>query len=633
MIRSSIWLCFSTAAVCSYLISNSILQAQQVDLASAFKKLLGRFNSDGDGRLSDSERKTLRLWRERRRACAAKANVVIGLFAFLLLSSHVFAQGGGVERLVRSFDTNKDGIITAEEFRGPDGKFDLVDRDNDGVISADELNTYFARRPGDGREGMAQTETVMPFNYLSSVDSAQCTGTIWVPSLHETTTEKIPLVIFLGGGQGTGRIPGNVLVQCQKRGWLAMGLAGRFWKKGTIGDCDYTYSMAYLDHPDPAIGPGQQDILDGVDWATNKYPVDSERIYLCGFSLGGRGAYMMGLKCPDRFAAIGPFAPATDMFELDIRTSTTRASYPCRMALAGGVVGTSERSAALRSIQSARFLIENAYNLPVFHGHGTQDGLAYNLPGSKTYRHGFNVTIDASWAGAYSFNGKSFGFGHTPTLSELHRRHPDGYQFAYMFTDVGHKIDRAWLEGASRGNAQGVRHPDDPERLIGAFDFFSRQRLAAKPKTVVYKSYTDDLRKAYWLAIDILYPWENKPGAVRATRDIEKNSLTLEVAKLRQVTIDLDDAEISFDSSAPLRIDVGLLDEPTFDPALRPSPNEKLDLTIALKKRSLRGVQTRDLDLLQETSGKAGLAVQDGTILIQVAVGRSDLQRLTVQHK
>jgi|GEM_PF-3505549 hypothetical protein len=29
-------------------------------------------------------------------------------------------------------------------------------------------------------------------------------------------------------------------------------------------------------------------------------------------------------------------------------------------------------------MQSANFLIENAYNLPVFHAHGTKDNLAYN---------------------------------------------------------------------------------------------------------------------------------------------------------------------------------------------------------------------------------------------------------------
>ena len=85
--------------------------------------------------------------------------------------------------------------------------------------------------------------------------------------------------------------------------------------------------------------------------------------------------------------------------------------------------------------------------------------------------------------------------------------------------------------------------------MIGVFDFLTQHKLIANPRTLVYKSYTDDLRTAYWLAIDILHPWENRPGAVRATRDLESNTLTLEVAKLRQVTVDLNDVGMSLGES------------------------------------------------------------------------------------
>lgn len=428
-------------------------------------------------------------------------------------------------------------------------------------------------------------EETLPFAYVSSVDEGICTGNIWLPPGIETATD-VPLVIFFGGGEGDGQIHATVQSEARERGWIALGLAGRAWPPGSVGGeqgpCGYRTSMAYLNHPDPSIGPGQQDILDGIDWVISNYPVDEDRIYACGFSLGGRGTYMMGLKVPDRFAAIAPLAPAADMFDLDIRTSTTRESYPCRMALAGGVPGTSPMSATLRSIQSGRFLIENAYNLPVFHGHGTLDDLANNLPGNGGFLHGFHMTIDTSWSGEYVYEDKIFDFGHTPTLSELHVRHPDGYDFAYMFTPVGHAVDPKWLKGTDQALGQGVTDPSDTSRLLGAFDFFESHIRVNNPEHVVYKSYTDDLRKAYWVEIDISQPWRNQPGAIRAARDNESNRIDAELSFIDVATFDLTTAGLELDENTSLTVGIEPLVEPAYDPALDPT-GEDLSPTIAVK--------------------------------------------------
>lgn len=75
MIKTTIWLCFSSAVVCFCLICTSISQAQQADRASAFKKVLERFDTDGDGRLSESERKALRERIGSRRRATAETQV------------------------------------------------------------------------------------------------------------------------------------------------------------------------------------------------------------------------------------------------------------------------------------------------------------------------------------------------------------------------------------------------------------------------------------------------------------------------------------------------------------------------------------------------------------------------------
>ena len=51
--------------------------------------------------------------------------------------------------------------------------------------------------------------------------------------------------------------------------------------------------------------PTLEALLDGV---TETYPVDENRIYLTGFSMGGFGTWAWGLENPDRFAAIVPVA-------------------------------------------------------------------------------------------------------------------------------------------------------------------------------------------------------------------------------------------------------------------------------------------------------------------------------------
>ncbi|MFH0990443.1 MAG: prolyl oligopeptidase family serine peptidase [bacterium] len=53
---------------------------------------------------------------------------------------------------------------------------------------------------------------------------------------------------------------------------------------------------------------GRIDALEVLDDFKNRYPVDEERVYLTGHSMGGHGAWILGATYPDKFAAIGPSA-------------------------------------------------------------------------------------------------------------------------------------------------------------------------------------------------------------------------------------------------------------------------------------------------------------------------------------
>ena len=53
---------------------------------------------------------------------------------------------------------------------------------------------------------------------------------------------------------------------------------------------------------------GMWDVLEMMEAMQERYNIDDERIYLYGHSMGGRGSWYIGLRKPDLFAALAPFA-------------------------------------------------------------------------------------------------------------------------------------------------------------------------------------------------------------------------------------------------------------------------------------------------------------------------------------
>lgn len=58
------------------------------------------------------------------------------------------------------------------------------------------------------------------------------------------------------------------------------------------------------------LQPAEKRVLDTVDWVIKKYKIDSNRVYLCGNSMGGSGTLGLGLPHGDVFAAIKANVPA-----------------------------------------------------------------------------------------------------------------------------------------------------------------------------------------------------------------------------------------------------------------------------------------------------------------------------------
>ncbi len=57
-------------------------------------------------------------------------------------------------------------------------------------------------------------------------------------------------------------------------------------------------------------GMGEEDVLEVIELAERRFPVDRDRVFLMGHSMGGSGSYTIGLHYPDRFGGLMPLDAA-----------------------------------------------------------------------------------------------------------------------------------------------------------------------------------------------------------------------------------------------------------------------------------------------------------------------------------
>jgi predicted esterase len=110
---------------------------------------------------------------------------------------------------------------------------------------------------------------------------------------------------------------------------------------------------------------GRLDALEVLDLVKEKFPIDADRVYLTGHSMGGHGTWHIALTHPDLFAAAAPFAGWT-CFQLYVPWFLQKSyifAEPQQVAI---------RDMSLREDFAPNF-VENAVNLPLFISHGGND--------------------------------------------------------------------------------------------------------------------------------------------------------------------------------------------------------------------------------------------------------------------
>ena len=106
--------------------------------------------------------------------------------------------------------------------------------------------------------------------------------------------QKYPLVLFLHGAGERGE---DLDVACRHG----------FMKHVRESDAEYPFMIVAPQCPyEKYWGCYTESLLAFLDYICETLPVDTDRIYLTGLSMGGTGTWMLAMAAPERFAAIAP---------------------------------------------------------------------------------------------------------------------------------------------------------------------------------------------------------------------------------------------------------------------------------------------------------------------------------------
>lgn len=129
-----------------------------------------------------------------------------------------------------------------------------------------------------------------PMTFVSSWDASTQPYNLYVPEAI-TGDRPLPLVVVLHGKGATWQSwfeATEVCAWAEREGFVVAAPHGR-------GDWFY-------------LGPGERDVLDVIEEVKRLCPVDPDRVFLVGHSMGGWGAWHLGLTHPDLFAGIVPMS-------------------------------------------------------------------------------------------------------------------------------------------------------------------------------------------------------------------------------------------------------------------------------------------------------------------------------------
>jgi predicted peptidase len=154
---------------------------------------------------------------------------------------------------------------------------------------------------GQAAEPNSPMQTVKEIN-LRQVHQANVKYLLFLPKGYEANSDKRwPLLFFLHGAGERGNDIWKVAVHGPP--------------KNIAHDPDFPFVVVSPQCPEGEIWSG--DLLLGLlDEVIRDLKIDSQRVYLTGLSMGGYGTWDLGLRHPERFAAIVPICGGGELIDI-----------------------------------------------------------------------------------------------------------------------------------------------------------------------------------------------------------------------------------------------------------------------------------------------------------------------------
>jgi poly(3-hydroxybutyrate) depolymerase len=143
--------------------------------------------------------------------------------------------------------------------------------------------------------------------FFSNIDDTEQPYGLYLPK-NFNPAKKYPLVVMLHGAGSNHRLALRRVFGFSNRNGETDVEATRYfpeWK-----DVDFIVASPLARGTLGYQGIGEKDVLDVLADVKQRFPIDEDRTYLTGLSMGGGGTLWIGLSHPDLWAAIAPVCPA-----------------------------------------------------------------------------------------------------------------------------------------------------------------------------------------------------------------------------------------------------------------------------------------------------------------------------------
>lgn len=221
---------------------------------------------------------------------AASSYLVVAL---LLMMANLACAQSRFEQRFEQMDKNQDGKLSQDEVPAKAWeRMQAFDANNDGGLSREELSG--ARNRGKRRPGGANL--AFEVKTFQASNNQSISYSLYKP---KKTEGKLPLLVCLhgrGGSTHAANVAAASEIQAKHPCYvMAPGCDGR---KARWVDTSF-----YKKDSHRSVLP---ELIEAIDDVVKEYPIDPNRIYLTGQSMGGVGTWGVIAKYPNKFAAAAP---------------------------------------------------------------------------------------------------------------------------------------------------------------------------------------------------------------------------------------------------------------------------------------------------------------------------------------